>query len=399
MIPKSLDQVDENDLSNLINSGVAESRTLDYKQQLPEMDDSGKRELLADVSSFANSSGGDLIFGMSEEAGVPTTLLGCQIGDVDQYILRVDSIIRDGLSPRIRHHTRAIPLANGKHALIIRAEQSWYGPHRVDFKRDSRFWGRTSNGKYELDVTNPRNAFLFSAGVADRISAFRAERTIAIENGRALIRLQRGPTAVFHCIPFEAFGAARQYDINTLWEKRTLLQPQEATRRYTWESRVNLEGVILAAAAGGDLSPAYAQLYRSSTIEFVHVLPRSPENGSLIPSLLLEQSVVTFMQSCFPLLAELGANPPFLIGLSLIHVRGMTMATQNQHQYLSRSIDRDVLLLPEKIVEERSVDGGGVLRTVFDAIWNACGILRSPNFDANGEWVAQRRGWPSTFPA
>src|ERR1039457_6130841 len=100
MILKPIDEITEADLSDLVNAGVAERKTLDYKQQLPETNDAGKRELLADVSSFANTAGGDLVFGVTESAGVPTGIPGVQIGDTDQEILRFDSIIRDGLSPR-----------------------------------------------------------------------------------------------------------------------------------------------------------------------------------------------------------------------------------------------------------------------------------------------------------
>ena len=110
MIPKPLDQITEQDLHNLVATATVERKTLDYKQQLPETNDAGKRELLADVSSFANTAGGDLVFGMTEKEGVPIEILGVQIGDTDQEILRFDSIIRTGLSPRIRHSTRAIAL-------------------------------------------------------------------------------------------------------------------------------------------------------------------------------------------------------------------------------------------------------------------------------------------------
>jgi predicted HTH transcriptional regulator len=150
VIPKPIYQIAETDLNDLLTAGVSERKTLDYKQELPGPNDAGKRELLADVSSFANTAGGDLIFGVTEDAGAPTGIPGVQIGDTDQAILRFDGIIRDGLAPRIRNTTRAVPLANGRHVLIIRSEKSWYGPHRVVFKGDSRFYGRTSNGKYEL---------------------------------------------------------------------------------------------------------------------------------------------------------------------------------------------------------------------------------------------------------
>jgi predicted HTH transcriptional regulator len=103
VILKPIDQITEADLSDLVTDGDSERKTLDYKQQLPDPDDAGKRELLADVSSFANTAGGDLIFGITESAGVPTSVPGVQIADTDHKSLRLDSIIRTRLSPRIRH--------------------------------------------------------------------------------------------------------------------------------------------------------------------------------------------------------------------------------------------------------------------------------------------------------
>ena len=106
MINKPIDQITEADLSNLVKAAVAERKTLDYKQQLPDTNDAGKRELLADVSSFANTAGGDLVFGITESGGVPTGIPGVQIGNTDQEILRFDSIIQDGLFPRIQSTQR-----------------------------------------------------------------------------------------------------------------------------------------------------------------------------------------------------------------------------------------------------------------------------------------------------
>ena len=94
MTPKPIDQITEADLGDLVKAGLAERKTLDYKRQLPDTNDVGKRELLADVSSFANTAGGDLVFGMTESAGAPTGIPGVQIGDTDQEILRFSSSSR-----------------------------------------------------------------------------------------------------------------------------------------------------------------------------------------------------------------------------------------------------------------------------------------------------------------
>ncbi len=64
----------EEDLQALVDNSVLECKTIEYKQALPSNSESGKKEFLADVSSFANASGGDLIYGVSESKGNRTAL-------------------------------------------------------------------------------------------------------------------------------------------------------------------------------------------------------------------------------------------------------------------------------------------------------------------------------------
>ncbi len=52
-------------------------------------------------------------------------------------------------------------------------------------------------------------------------------------------------------------------------------------------------------------------------------------------------------------------------------------------------IDRDLLLLPEAVIENYSIKSEEILRPLFDLIWNACGFQRSLNFDKNGNWIAK----------
>lgn len=69
MINKHLDEISLDDLKQLRNNVVSEGKTIEYKQQLPTNSDGDRKEFLADISSFANASGGDLIFGITEENG------------------------------------------------------------------------------------------------------------------------------------------------------------------------------------------------------------------------------------------------------------------------------------------------------------------------------------------
>ena len=66
MISKHIDEITADDIKSLITNSVRESKTLEYKQILPGGQDKDKKEFLADISSFANSSGGDIIYGIKE---------------------------------------------------------------------------------------------------------------------------------------------------------------------------------------------------------------------------------------------------------------------------------------------------------------------------------------------
>src|SRR6266542_4766771 len=108
MINKQFDQIDKADIDSLNANQVPESRTLEYKQELPGNKDDDRREFLADVSSFANASGGDILYGVKEQrdanghtTGLPDSLDGLPGINNDEGIRRLDEMIRNGIDPRI----------------------------------------------------------------------------------------------------------------------------------------------------------------------------------------------------------------------------------------------------------------------------------------------------------
>src|SRR5687768_1280670 len=131
LVDKPLESITEQDLLDLISNKVREDKRIEFKVCLPGNSDKEKREFLADVSSFANASGGDLIFGMKAQSGVASQLVGLQLASVDAEILRLENILRDSLDPRIPNiKLRGIDLTSGA-ALVIRIARSWIPPHRV----------------------------------------------------------------------------------------------------------------------------------------------------------------------------------------------------------------------------------------------------------------------------
>jgi len=59
MLPGQINVIDESLLQAACTEQWPESQTLDFKRELPGIDDRAKQEFLKDVCAFANASGGD----------------------------------------------------------------------------------------------------------------------------------------------------------------------------------------------------------------------------------------------------------------------------------------------------------------------------------------------------
>src|SRR5258708_13551773 len=182
---KSLESITEQDIQELINSQFnaqkAERRTVEYKQALPGGTDDNKKEFLADVSSFANAAGRDLLFGIEEQAGIPTKLAGVQLADVDAQKLRLENMLRDGIAPRLPRadiHPVSLSSNPGHYVLLLRIQKSWLSPHRVIFKDHGHFYSRNSVRKYRLDDTELPTAFVLSRTTTDHTIDSRADRPV-----------------------------------------------------------------------------------------------------------------------------------------------------------------------------------------------------------------------------
>ena len=91
----------EADILSLITNGVKESLELDYKQCASlQKTDGKKKEVSKDVSAFANSAGGSIVYGMIENGQMPISIdSGYDPTDISKEWL--DNVISSTISPRL----------------------------------------------------------------------------------------------------------------------------------------------------------------------------------------------------------------------------------------------------------------------------------------------------------
>lgn len=387
LISKPLEAINEADIENLKTNKVAEQKLIDYKLTLPGSSDGDIKEFLYDVSSFANASGGDIVYGVKEAAGVPTEICGLQLGNADAEILRLESIIQSGLDPRIPGvNSRDVPLSTGKYVIIIRIPKSWAAPHMVKFKQSSKFYSRTSKGKYQLDVDELRAAFVLSESVAERIRSFRAERLGNIVSGETPVRIEEPPVGVLHIIPVRAFDPALKLDLSILkgGEGSTWLSPLNA--QATYSPRHNFDG-LFTHSMGEKWAKAYVQLFRNGIIEAVIADIAVHQLDRQLPSTAIEASLIDALPRYLRAQKHLGIEPPLFIMLSLLGVAGYSLAVNHRFRlYDNHPIDRDTLLLPEVMIESFEQTPDQVLRPIYDVMWNSAGFDQCKDYDEAGNW-------------
>ena len=405
MIAGKLDQVTEKKIQDLIDNGVSERKTLDYKRHVPGGTDSDKKEFLADASSFANTAGGDLVFGIDAPSGggVPTSMPGLSVANMEAEKLRLENLLRDGLQPRLpRAEVRIVPLAVGGSVLVLRVQHSWAAPHRVIFKDHGHFYARNSSGKYRLDVGELRNAFLLSETVADRIRNFRADRVMSVKAGELPVNLRNGPKLIVHLLPVSAFSGPEQAEMPNVLRTflgtefqagrgSSKLQPLLATSGFL--ARANLYGRVMMqpdyGGFRGHQSPEwYTQFFRSGALESAACLDIHSVEGKAYLRCDDLTRLRDFVPNHLALLGEMGVEPPAYLFISLVNVNGTHLVTGNRGT--QGTVSRADLLLPEVPIEALPIDTASVLRPQLDLLWNAAGDDHCPFFQLDGRWWDER---------
>lgn len=370
-------------IAYLLDARVKESRNLDYKRDLPVTKGDGLKEFLADVSAFANSGGGVIIYGIAEEDGEPRELVGVMVGDVDVEILRLDQIISGNLDPSLRGcHPQVIKCDEAKSVLVLRIPQSPNAPHMIR-AGGPKFFERSTAGKIPMDSYAIRSAFLASENLSRKIAAFRDERCRLISKKEIPFPLEDSGVAVLHVMPLSAFQRPRIFSMRELMDCcKELRPPQEGCG---WGPEIHIEGFSQCARGGPNREVySYVTMFRDACVESVLPCVHTTEKNVMY---LQEGTVLRDFKNAIPtyfeILNKMEVATPFVISLSYLGVKGsvlMISAELEHHFTRVRPLALENVLLPPYEIENTEIDIEVFLKHFSDLVSNACGLPQSRCF-------------------
>jgi hypothetical protein len=385
MILPHYSQIEPKHIQGLIDAKVSEQRTLDYKRDLPGTREEDVQEFARDVSSFANADGGHILFGIEEakdEAGKNLGYAGRIVGvggaTPDQAIQRMEHFVGAHIEPNLVVHFRAVEVAAGVVVVVLQIPASLNAPHAV--KKRMNFWIRGSSRKDLMDPVQLRAAFVGSEALIERVRIFHAQRF-----KRGSRSGHSGRIVFLQVISLSQFRSGLTLPVAKLVSAQgglRTLSDSPATYRITLEG---VEGVYTY----GDVRTTI-HLRKDGVVEIADEEVGNFE-GDAIHGPALEVSIKQFVERALDVLKGTGAEPPFLLALSLRLGPDTKLVWGSDRRQLARNrstFDRSTVVLPDLLLDDFPADVGRALRPIFDSMYNAAGHAKSVSFDAAGDFTA-----------
>ncbi|MCB2225580.1 MAG: ATP-binding protein [Desulfarculaceae bacterium] len=377
MIPKPIDQITKEDIEALVAQQREEDKTLEYKRNLPRLEDSIKKEkFLGLVSSLANSAGGDIVYGIVEaqengkNSGKPEDAIGVEAGNADQTKLQLQQVIRVGVEPRIIPEVsfQSIEGFERGPVFVVRVPRSIARPHMVWLSKRSQFYARSSNGTYPLDVAEIRAAFVGAEENIKRIKRFINERIGKIIAGEVPTQVNEGGKSVLHILPLASFDYSQPQFFDISLENGKGFPPISAS---SWNSRHNFDGYLLYHANG------YTQMFRNGALEAVdsYCTPYYPgkENGpeKYIASQILQEHLIRALRNYLESLKRRQVPTPLYFSYALIDIKGYVLAVKGmEHRH---TIKESHLVFPAFEINNYGVEPQQIIKPILDMLWQSVG--------------------------
>lgn len=380
------------DIQSLLDNRVPESLILDYKRDCYGNSDNAKRELLKDISSFANTRGGHIIIGVAEAEGVPTEIVGIDAEiDLDAEIQRMVNIINNGFDPAFTNvQLRTINSDDGTRCLVLDIPRSIIAPHRIAFGNYHKFFVRNSNGKHEATMPDLRSIFTQGELARRRFRDFVRERIDILldpERDTTGIATEQG-LLVCHIVPQIFLLTEHPFNIDSLYDDH--FQMLRALNSMGQNRRYNFDGFVVFS--GGDRLAAYTQVFHDGVIEAAmgDIHQEIENRGKTIAGLWLEREFFQTFPDYLHAYRSINIPPPYIVQLTLVGVRGAYYAYRDDPwgRREQPRLDRDRMYLTECTIEsvETSADIHRGIKPAFDSLYNAIARPECPHFSEEGVW-------------
>lgn len=390
---RQFEDLAEADLRFLIDSKVAERRTLEYKAKMYGSKDEDIREMLRDVASMANAEGGVIVIGLDEtKDGVARELV--DVPDAKVQAKRLEDSCLANISERIPGLAARPVSFSGGDVIVVRIPHSYRRPHMITFRGATDFWLRHDDQKGRMSVAEIRTATTATEDLVMKVERFIEERR------RAMWSQRTGPlfglTATPLLLEEGRFSVSDQRLLNFLRDPPT--HRSIAGNATVADPRGTIQPSIFGLRSTFDAQPGvYSRLdlFRNGHVEFalfdMRWLAPKGDGPTIVTGWMVVELVMNLALLVRALRLLIDVADPYLFTLSMWECRGLSMHPSGGASWLPGVLGgneyaegNDLLIGP--ILAPADEAPAATARTIADLFWNAFRFFRCPYFDAEGKF-------------
>lgn len=392
-----IDELTAEHVRALVTSSRSEGRRIDFKEAFKRSDNGKSRdshEVAKDVAAFANSSGGDIIYGVIETDGIATgTCLAVSAQEAEGVLSFVQAAVRDGVSPYIDIRCKYIPMEDNAGVFVIRVPKSNQAPHAVR-KRGEKdalwFFKRGEDCALPMEESDVRHAYTTGFDVNRQIEVFRRTRIAQVDDTIAGPLFSKSVRVHAFFIPLATFsnGDHLAYPRLLVGANRLRLEGSHSG------PMACPEGAFLHGGAHDGIWHAW-YIHRNGIVEwvdagtnFMHNNP-SGEKSKKVVFPLYERRLCDRLQDAANCISALDLGGPLAFCLSLTNAKGAQFFAPNNRFLNSSLCPVDAMHAQTLILRSAADLCPDKIKSSLDHVMNGFGLQRSVNFDINERYISK----------
>jgi hypothetical protein len=358
----------------LANNNTPEDQFLEYKREI-----GSNKEVAKDVCSFANGSGGLIIYGVEEqEPGVPR-IVGI---DPQDSVEQIDNVVASALSPRVKVITRLIPIPNSERALlVVSVPESDLKPHMVSSYEDRRYYVRRNATNIKMDEIEIQDAYQRRKKAQDDADKL----ALKVIQGRYSLKYKDESWASFICIPRQTNDELIPIDRETQQFLSLFHTNYQGRGLFNGYPEVGPEGFTIIRENQGEPLNKYAFVGREGYVEFTQMMGST----EYFPSLTVAQQALKFLDFCGQLYERVGYFGMVKIFLGIDHVGSLMLGLDQRRFWVETPKFKtgEIHVYREESVSALRAERERIGKAFMDRVYQAAGLMECDYFDSDGKFA------------
>lgn len=390
-----IDELVSEHVHALVATSRSEGRRIDFKEAFKRAENGKSRdshEIAKDVAAFANSSGGDIVYGVTEIDGTASGInSAASAEEVEELHSFIQMAVRDGVSPYVDIRCRYIPMADNSGVYVIRVPKSFLAPHAVRKRGEKEalwFFKRGEDCAVPMEESDVRYAYTTGFDVNRQIEVFRRTRIAQVNNTIVGPLFAKSVRVHAFFIPLVAFsnGDSLAYPQLVVGANRLRLESGHSGPMPC------PEGAFLHGGETDGVWHAW-HVHRNGAVEWVDAGTNYFHNfkqGEKLQKIvypLYERRLCDRLQDVVSCIESLNIGGPMAFCLSLSSARGAQLSIPNNPFLHASPCPIEDMHAQTLIVRSASDLNSENIRPAFDHVMNAFGIQKSMNYDNSGKYI------------